>query len=388
MGRLQRFPAAVLAVAADTGDPLGPLVAAQLRETSDLALLEAVPQALDRPRLSRSVPLREAALLATERVLEHLSTQPGLQRRADRARRARLWQLLVARLGDVGREEEALTASRRAVALYRRLARSAPPRYEVQLAESLNNLALHLRSKGLIKASLRALREALAIFRAQQHPSPGLPTSELVAVLNNLVSSLRQLDLVDESEAAVRELAELFDSLPRDSNADSAWSRLVLTWDNLGASWSALQDHRSGLELAERAVDLHRELAHEQGDVYLPELARSLDHLGQRLAQTGSLEQAVLATEEAICIRRTLATARPAAFSGDLAASLQNLGYQLLELGAFQESAEASAEAIRLLESLFAADPNRWQRQLARALTNHSSQLGHRDLHAEALGAA
>ena len=57
-------------------------------------------------------------------------------------------------------------------------------------------------------------------------------------------------------------------------------------------------------------MTIRRMLAQTRPDAFLPDLARSLNNLGNRLNELGRREEALAATEEAVTIRRTLTQTR------------------------------------------------------------------------------
>jgi Tetratricopeptide repeat len=82
------------------------------------------------------------------------------------------------------------------------------------------------------------------------------------------------------------------------------------------------------------AVEICVRLAEARPDAFLPDLASSLDNLGNRLGTLERHESALAAAERCVAIRRQLACAYPDAFTSDLASSsLNNLGVWLGRLG-------------------------------------------------------
>ncbi len=86
---------------------------------------------------------------------------------------------------------------------------------------------------------------------------------------------------------------------------------------------SALGRREPALAAAEEAVALYRELAAQRPDAFRPDLARSLNNLGNMLSDLGRREPALAAAEEAVALYRELAAQRPDAFRPDLAAVAQ-----------------------------------------------------------------
>ncbi|MGV9976164.1 tetratricopeptide repeat protein, partial [Micromonospora wenchangensis] len=90
---------------------------------------------------------------------------------------------------------------------------------------------------------------------------------------------------------------------------------------------------QQALAPAVEAVRILRRLADTNPDTYLPDLAMSLNNLGNRLSELGRREQALTHTETATDIYRRLADTNPDTYLPNLAASLNNLGNRLSELG-------------------------------------------------------
>ena len=98
---------------------------------------------------------------------------------------------------------------------------------------------------------------------------------------------------------------------------------------------------------------------------FLPDLAMSLNNLGNRLGALGRREDALRACNEAVGRYRQLAEARPGAFLPDLAASLNNLSNHLSDLGRREEAIEACDEAVGHYRKLAQARPDAFLPDLA-----------------------
>ena len=103
------------------------------------------------------------------------------------------------------------------------------------------------------------------------------------------------------------------------------------SWLSGSAMWGSGRRHLAAIE---EAVDHYRGLAEAAPDAFLPDLARSLNNLSNRLSDVGRRRAAALASiEEAVAIRRELAQVAPDAFLPDLALALNNLSNQLSDVG-------------------------------------------------------
>ena len=135
-------------------------------------------------------------------------------------------------------------------------------------------------------------REFVTHLRSVTQTVAGRPTAEVAA------------------EAVLRLLLEQTDDGRRPDQADPYLRRYLSAY--------AVQAGAQGLAPLRR-------LAEANPDAWLPDLASSLNNLGNRLAEAGRREEALAPTEEAVTIRRRLAQNNPDAWLPDLATSLNNL---------------------------------------------------------------
>jgi tetratricopeptide (TPR) repeat protein len=161
---------------------------------------------------------------------------------------------------------------------------------------------------------------------------------------------------------------------------------MTVTAASLGASiWGLIYGHREeALAASQEAVDIHRRLAQTRPDAFLPDLATSLNNLGNRLSNLGRREEALAASQEAVDIYRRLAQTRPDAFLPYLATSLNNLGGDLSNLGRREEALAASQEAVDIRRRLAQTRPDAFLPDLATSISVMSDVLAALDRHGEA----
>ena len=193
-------------------------------------------------------------------------------------------------------------------------------------------------------------------------------------------NAIRARELTEEAVAIYRELAA--------ERPDAFRPDLAGSLNNLGNRLDSLGRREEALGAAEEAVAIRRELAAERPDAFRPDLAGSLNNLGNRLDSLGRREEALGAAEEAVAIRRELAAERPDAFRPDLAGSLNNLGNRLDSLGRREEALGAAEEAVAIRRELAAERPDAFRPDLAASLNNLGSFLDSLGRREEALGAA
>jgi len=96
--------------------------------------------------------------------------------------------------------------------------------------------------------------------------------------------------------------------------------------------------------------------------------------LSFRQSELGQREAALASIQEAVTIRRDLATQRPDAFLPNLAGSLNNLGDRLKWLDEAQAAYEAYYEAVQRLQQHFLAIPQAFARQMSYTVKDYLDQ--------------
>jgi hypothetical protein len=253
---------------------------AELADLASLALQLAPRPGLAAP-LAGQMPehsVRLAALAAT------LTSQQVTQYRADALggepdaanRLAGSLSNLSARLGALGRREEALAASQEAAGVYRELAAARPDAFRPGLATALSNLAVRLGALGRREEALAASQEAVTIRRELAAARPDAFRPDLAGSLSNLSVLLGDLGRREEALAASQE-----------------------------------------------AAGIYRELAAARPDAFRPDLAGLLSNLSVLLATRGRREEALAASQEAVGVYRELAARWPDAYHHELEQSLR-----------------------------------------------------------------
>ena len=254
-------------------------------------------------------------------------------------------------------------------------------------ATARNNLGNRLGDLGRREDALAAAREAIDILP----PPRGRSARRLPARSRGVAEQSRRvfgdLGRREDALAAAREAVEIHRRLAAD-RPDAFLPDLATSLNNLGASLSNLGRREDALAAAREASDLYRRLAADRPDAFRPDLAMSLNNLGGGLSDLGRREDALAAAREATDLYRRLAADRPDAFLPDLAMSLNNLGARLSDLGRREDALAAAREAVEIRRRLAADRPDAFLPDLAMSLNNLGvllSDLGRRE---DALAAA
>ena len=149
-----------------------------------------------------------------------------------------------------------------------------------------------------------------------------------------------------------------------------------------GMDLGALGQRELALASTQEAVALYRALAEKLPDVFGPDLARSLVHLGNRQSELGQREAALASTQEAVGLYRALVEHHPDEAGADLAGSLANLGNRQSELGQREAALASTEEAVTRYRVLVENHPDAFEPSLGGSLNNlgmMQSALGDRE---------
>jgi tetratricopeptide (TPR) repeat protein len=365
---------AVVGLIGDFGAEAAPHTAwlrARAERTTDVDALQELADAMP----PQTLELADLALAIQQRITALAAPRGGSEDEliAAQARRAASLNKEGNRLSNLGRREEALTATETAAAILRQLTECRPEVFLPHLARSLSDLGSYLLDLGRREEALGAAEEAAAILwrlvKVGPDAFPSLATS-----LNNLGMILSALGRREEALAATWRAVQCYHHL---ANAcpEAFLTNLATSLNNLGSDLADFGRLDEALAATEDAVALRRKLAETRPDAFLPDLATSLINLGSRLSALGRREEAHAATSEAVLLYRHLFEARPSAFRAGLTTSLNNLGATLSSLGRRQEALATTVEVVALRRQLAEACPDAFRADLAVSLNNLGVQL-------------
>jgi tetratricopeptide (TPR) repeat protein len=336
--------------------------------------------------VSLKIAVRGVGLARDELARASSGQKVGTVTEAERDLISRLVVLGI-RLSNLGRREEALTASQEAIAIHHRLAKVLPDPFLPGLAVCLNNLSADLSSLGRREEALAASQQVVEIRRrlAEARPDAFLPP--LASALSNVGSLLARLGRNEEALAASREAVEIQRRLA-EVRPDKFLPNLANSLNGLGHWLCNLGRREEALATSQEAVTIFRGLAEARPDTFLPDLAMSLTSLGIRLSGVTRHEEALATSHEAVGIYRRLAAAHPDAFLPELASSVNNLAIRLWDLELPQEALAPCQEAVTIRRQLAEVRPDAFLPDLAASIGVLSKVLAELDRHAEAAGAA
>ncbi len=166
------------------------------------------------------------------------------------------------------------------------------------------------------------------------------------------------LSAIQEAVLHYRELAA--------QNPDAFLPDLAMALNNQAAFQSEMGQRAEALASIQEAVLHYRELAAQNPD-FLPNLAAALNNQANRQSEMGQRAEALASIQEAVLHYRQLAAQNPDAFLPDLAMALNNQAAFQSEMGQRAEALASIQEAVLHYRELAAQNPDaflpNWQRR-------------------------
>ena len=185
------------------------------------------------------------------------------------------------------------------------------------------------------------------------------------------------LQSLNDFEKARRHYEEVLQALQElaQQNPEAYLPEVAISLNNLGVLLSDTNDLKKAQDYYEEALQIRRELAKHNPEEYLPDVATSLNNLGVLLRYTNNLNQAQDYQEEALQIRRELTKQNPEVYLPDVAASLNNLGNLLRDTNDLKQAQDYYEEALQTHRELAQQNPEAYLPDVAASLNNLGSLL-------------
>ena len=166
----------------------------------------------------------------------------------------------------------------------------------------------------------------------------------------------------EEALQVLRELVE--------KDSETYKPDLAGTLNNLGNLLSDTNELKQARAYYEEARLIYQELAEMNPEAYRPYLANPLNNLGNLLYHTNELKQAKAYYEEARLIYKELAEMNPEAYRPDLANTLNNLGELLFKTNELKRAKAYYEEARLIWRESAEKNPEAYKPNLANTLNN------------------
>jgi tetratricopeptide (TPR) repeat protein/tRNA A-37 threonylcarbamoyl transferase component Bud32 len=226
---------------------------------------------------------------------------------------------------ELGRQDEALAAHRRALAMVERMAAATThdPEIRSALARCHTRIGFTLRTMGRPAEARQSYVRARAILEplVRDHSGIARHREHLSFTLSNLGVIEQDLGQTGEAIRLHRQALEIHEGLLRHQPGTAQYRNdLGWCWRYLCQAVASTGDLVAALRAAERAVALYQELVREDRRVeeFRWRLARSLDEKGRIGSLSGRLADAAEALERAAEIHEALARDNPGFYGVDI----------------------------------------------------------------------
>ncbi|MEV7570521.1 tetratricopeptide repeat protein [Streptomyces tanashiensis] len=285
-------------------------------------------------------------------------------------------------LWDTLRADDALSHTRRAVALWEELYRQDPDRYGHRYATTLTRtLGTTLATLGRHSEALSPTRRGMELHRDLYRSDPDRYRPAYADALLNLGSCLSALGRYDEALRHERRAVDLREQLYR-QDPDRYASDYADALLNLGTSLVRLERPARMQEAPahiQRGVELYEDLYRQDPVRWGVDYAHALNSLGAALSEQGRAEDALEHERHAAELWKRLHARQPVRYGREYVVALTNLGTSLLRLRRAEEAIVQLQHAVDLYQEI---GSDRHQDVYAAALTNLRAGLvmaGRRD---------
>ena len=142
------------------------------------------------------------------------------------------------------------------------------------------------------------------------------------------------------------------------------------TLNNLGNLHKTKNDFVNASSSYEKALSIHRELAQNNPQTYLPYVAETLNNLGNLQKAKNDFNSAYLSYEEALIIHRYLASVNQQTYLPDFAMTLNNLADLHSNKHDFDKAENNYCEALKIRRELVRVNPQVYLSDLSKTLNN------------------
>jgi len=171
------------------------------------------------------------------------------------------------------------------------------------------------------------------------------PVSVILGILYSDVNKFK------EAEEAFKEALQIYRQLAEE-NPEAYLPEVAGTQNNLGNLYRNVNKFKEAEEAFKEALQIYRHSAEKNPEAYLPKVAMTQNNLGILYRNVNKFKEAEEAYKEALQIRRQLAEKNPEAYLPKVATTQNNLGALYWNVNKFKEAEEAYKEALQIYRQL------------------------------------
>lgn len=268
------------------------------------------------------------------------------------------------RLAGIGKQEEALQAAERSLAISRALAEQHPGRYDSKFVQSLTAVAILNASLGRPEA-VDLTAEALKIQRKLSKQRPEEVPANLAGLLNNYANHLEIAGRFEEAAVAADESIEVWRQVAR-RNPAVYDEQLAVMLSNAMAKYLKVDRPQDAWEAATESAEILKRISTGQPPYYLPVYLGTVLRIAREFYIVEAFSEATYFVERGLDIAEEIGDAGQNIATKDLVAEAHWLFAEFKgRLNGDEEKVVVVArEAIRMYAELAKASPPQFTEKL------------------------
>lgn len=346
-----------LAVAQETGDPIGQIIAEYLTNSTNDDLLLELYESLP----ANTISLREVHTVIAKRAAELAKAKHP----DDWALIAETTGTYAAALADIGERSTALAHAFESACLYQRNGMDV---LDTQFLQSLFGLSECLMHVGQMEDALLVQQEVTTGYRLLYETDPAGHIAQYANVLLVLSSYYKMQERISEAIDAGAKADYFIKQIANPSMEHIYLQHRIL--HNLVGCYEQIDQLDIATDLLRDNLIIIRDLSNHAKDRYGLEHIDTLETLAMLEGRLGNQEAAEAASTEALNELTKLYQYRPHAFASHYSNLLSNMGIVDLTIGKLDAAQQKMDQAVAILEPLFRQFPARFTTNLAATLNN------------------
>jgi tetratricopeptide (TPR) repeat protein len=252
------------------------------------------------------------------------------------------------------RYKEAEEMSKKAVEIRERLTEENP-KYEPDLAKSLDGLARLLEINGRWEDSERIRRRTLGIYERLSRKNPAyLP--DLAKGYNNMSEMYVEIQRYGETEEYCKKALDIHERLAME-NPSVYDADLARSYGELAFLYNIVQRYEEAETLYKKSTAIRERLAMENPAAFEPDLAYGYMYFSKVYDKTQNVGAGGRLLEKALKLTERLAAERPEAFQEILLANLSNLAKIYAATGKYSRAEALYKRALEICGQPAAGEP-------------------------------
>ena len=219
----------------------------------------------------------------------------------------------------------------------------------------LNSLGNLTKNQNAFNEAKHYFKEALSYYEALSNKS-AIYMYELAVVLGNIAILYRLLHEFRECELNLEKSNSILEKLSKEDGQEYL-PDVARNLHNLGNLYMSMEQYAKSEAKYFQALEIRRKISENDPDKYLPELASTLNNLGSILGQQEKLDQGIKYQKEALQIRKDLVEKNSYSHLPEYANSVHNLATVYLQMNKPEFSLNYFLEALNIYKNLSKAYP-------------------------------